>query len=207
LKIPFPGTLSDFGIGILAMGATNSFIGANFILGQANLTHPSYTIERWHTVLVAYLFTLIATFINMWGSKILDKISKGLLVFNIVAFITTITTILACNNNKQPASDLGPLWLALSVFCSLLLECVVVSVAPLLCNLGILLKFFFADNFPSFPLEIPEPEFRSSSWKSLANIILLDDAPAHVSNLKPTISFSKLCRTSAVFEYPKTRTR
>jgi choline transport protein len=86
------------------MGATNSFIGANFILGQVNLTHPSYTIERWHTVLVAYMFTLIATFINMWGSRVLDKLSKGFLIFNIIAFITTITTILACNQNKQPAS-------------------------------------------------------------------------------------------------------
>ncbi|EHK99894.1 putative Choline transport protein [Glarea lozoyensis 74030] len=63
-------TLQQFGYeqGILAMGATNSFIGANFILGQAQLTHPSFTIERWHTVLVAY------------------------------------GTILACNQNKQPAS-------------------------------------------------------------------------------------------------------
>ncbi|KAF4635318.1 hypothetical protein G7Y89_g2787 [Cudoniella acicularis] len=91
-------------IGILAMGATNSFIGANFILGQANLINPDYEIERWHTVLVAYSITLFATFINMWGSKILDKISKGLLIFNIVAFIVTIITILACNKNKQSAS-------------------------------------------------------------------------------------------------------
>ncbi|KAE8447904.1 hypothetical protein EG329_009976 [Mollisiaceae sp. DMI_Dod_QoI] len=91
-------------IGILAMGATNSFIGANFILGQANLVNPDYTIERWHTVLVAYSITLFAAFVNMWGAKILDKISKGLLIFNIVAFIVTIATILACNKHKQPAS-------------------------------------------------------------------------------------------------------
>ena len=58
------------------MGATNSFIGANFILGQANLINPSYIIERWHTVLVAWgSHIYIATFINLWGSKILDKVS------------------------------------------------------------------------------------------------------------------------------------
>lgn len=90
--------------GILAMGATNSFIGANFILGQANLVFPDYEIERWHTVLVAYSITLVATFINMWGAKILDKVSKGLLIFNIVSFIAIIVTILACNTHKQPAS-------------------------------------------------------------------------------------------------------
>ncbi|TVY30109.1 Choline transport protein [Lachnellula hyalina] len=91
-------------IGILAMGATNSFIGANFILGQANLVNPSYEIERWHTVLVAYCITLFATFVNMWGSKVLEKISKGALIFNIVSFLAIVITILACNDHKQSAS-------------------------------------------------------------------------------------------------------
>jgi choline transport protein len=86
------------------VGATNSFIGANFILGQANLFNPSYTIERWHTLLVAYAITLLATFANMWGSRILDRISKGLLVFNVIAFIVTVVTILSCNTSKQSAS-------------------------------------------------------------------------------------------------------
>jgi choline transport protein len=86
------------------MGATNSFIGANFILGQANLVNPSYEIQRWQTVLVAYSITLLAAFINMWGPKLLDKISKGALIFNIVSFIVTVVTILACNKNKQSAS-------------------------------------------------------------------------------------------------------
>lgn len=91
-------------IGILAMGATNSFIGANFILGQANLVNPSYTIQRWHTVLVAWLITLFAVFLNLWGPKLLDRMSKGLLIFNIVSFVTTIIVILACNKQKQSAS-------------------------------------------------------------------------------------------------------
>ncbi|KAG9237019.1 amino acid/polyamine transporter I [Amylocarpus encephaloides] len=91
-------------IGIIAMGATNSFIGANFILGQANLVFPAFEIQRWQTVLVAYCITFVAAFVNMWGSRILDRLSKGLLVFNIIAFIVTIATILACNQNKQSAS-------------------------------------------------------------------------------------------------------
>lgn len=91
-------------IGILAMGATNSFIGANFILGQVNLVNPSYEIQRWHTVIVAYSITWTAAFINLWGSKILDRISKGLLIFNIVSFLAIVITILACNTHKQSAS-------------------------------------------------------------------------------------------------------
>lgn len=64
------------------MGATNSFIGANFILGQANLVNPSYTIERWHTVLVAYAITLIAALINMVGESTFVDTRKSSVVFS-----------------------------------------------------------------------------------------------------------------------------
>lgn len=102
LTSPVPRLLTE--TGILAMGATNSFIAANFILGQANLVNPGYEIQRWHTVLVAYCITLFATFVNMWGSKVLEKISKGALIFNIVSFLAIVVTILACNDHKQSAS-------------------------------------------------------------------------------------------------------
>lgn len=77
------------------MGATNNFIGANFILGQANLTFPSYEIQRWHTVLMAYSIAGISTTLNILGPHLLDKISRGVLIWNIVAFVIVITTILA----------------------------------------------------------------------------------------------------------------
>ncbi|ORY12966.1 GABA permease [Clohesyomyces aquaticus] len=91
-------------IGILAMGATNNFIGANFILGMANLNTPGYTIERWHTVLVAYLIAVVATVSNIFVPHYLNKISKGILVWNICAFFICFITILATNDHKQPAS-------------------------------------------------------------------------------------------------------
>ncbi|KAL8810670.1 MAG: hypothetical protein Q9223_007710, partial [Gallowayella weberi] len=90
--------------GILAMGATNNFIGANFILGQANLCFPTYTIERWHTVLVAYFFAGFGTAANMFGPHLLDRISRAAVVWNLLAFLVIITVILATNDHKQPAS-------------------------------------------------------------------------------------------------------
>lgn len=90
-------------LGILAMGATNNFIGANFILGQANLCFPSYTIERWHTVLVAYLIAAICTVINIFEPHLLDKISKAAIAWNILSFVVVVIVILACNDHKQPA--------------------------------------------------------------------------------------------------------
>lgn len=86
------------------MGAVNNFIGANFILGQANLSFPSYVIERWHTVLLAYLIALFSTAINLYGSHLLDKISRSILIWNILSFVIVITVILACNDHKQSAS-------------------------------------------------------------------------------------------------------
>ena len=91
-------------VGILAMGATNNFIGANFILGQANLSFPDYTIQRWHTVLLAYLIAFVSATVNLYGPRILDRLSRFILVWNILSFVIVIITILATNDHKQPAS-------------------------------------------------------------------------------------------------------
>lgn len=91
-------------IGILAMGATNAFVGANFILGQANLSSPNYTIERWHTVLVAYLISLLSATVNILGVHLLDKLSRFLITWNLLAFLIVVITILATNDHKQPSS-------------------------------------------------------------------------------------------------------
>lgn len=86
------------------MGAVNNFIGANFMLGMANLSNSDYTIERWHTVLVTYLMAICAACVNIWGPHLLDRISKAILIWNITSFFVVIITILATNDHKQPAS-------------------------------------------------------------------------------------------------------
>lgn len=84
------------------MGATNNFIGANFILGQANLSNPDFVIQRWHTVLVAYLITFMGIAINIWGPHLLDRLSKAAMVWNLLSFIVVIVVILVMNDHKQP---------------------------------------------------------------------------------------------------------
>jgi len=90
--------------GILAMGATNNFVAANFVLGQANLVFPSFTIERWHTVLVAYAIAFLAAAINIWGPHLLNRISRAVLIWNVCSFVIVMVTVLATNDHKQPAS-------------------------------------------------------------------------------------------------------
>ena len=70
-------------IGIIAMGATNNFITANFVLGMANLVNPDFVIERWHTVLVSYAVGAVALGFNVFLPRLLDKASKGLLIWNV----------------------------------------------------------------------------------------------------------------------------
>lgn len=90
--------------GVLAMGATNNSIAANFVLGMANLVFPEYTIERWHTVLVAYLVAFLAAALNLWGSHLLNRIARFILIWNVGSFLITMIVLLATNDKKQPAS-------------------------------------------------------------------------------------------------------
>lgn len=90
--------------GLLAMGATNNSIASNFVLGMANLVFPEYTIERWQTVLVAYLVAILSAAVNLWGSHLLHRISKFILYWNVGSFVIVTVTLLAMNDHKQPAS-------------------------------------------------------------------------------------------------------
>ncbi|PYH87547.1 GABA permease [Aspergillus ellipticus CBS 707.79] len=91
-------------IGLLAMGATNNSIAAQFVLGMANLVFPSYEIQRWQTVLVAYLVAFLAAGINIWGPHLLNRIARFILIWNIGSFLITIIVLLATNDHKQSAS-------------------------------------------------------------------------------------------------------
>lgn len=89
-------------IGIICMGAVNNFVATNFILGTAQLNY-GFTIERWHTVLIAYLITVIAALSNIYLPHILNKLSKAIFVWNLLSFAVCLITILATNDHKQSA--------------------------------------------------------------------------------------------------------
>ncbi|XXH04752.1 hypothetical protein Hte_011174 [Hypoxylon texense] len=91
-------------IGLVAMGAVNNFIGANFILGLANLVNPDYVIERWHTALVTYLIILVYGASNIFTPRLLNGVSTFLLVWNILSFLTITITMVATTKEYQPAS-------------------------------------------------------------------------------------------------------
>ncbi|KAJ4374776.1 hypothetical protein N0V83_001852 [Neocucurbitaria cava] len=90
-------------IGILCMGAVNNFVSTNFILGIAQLNY-GFTIERWQTVLVAYLITWVAAASNIFLPHILNKLSKAIFAWNLLSFVICFITILAKNDHKQSAS-------------------------------------------------------------------------------------------------------
>ena len=61
-------------------------------------------IERWQTVLVAYLIAFIATAVNIFGPHLLNRLSRFILIWNVGSFLITMIVLLATNDNKQPAS-------------------------------------------------------------------------------------------------------
>ena len=91
-------------IGFLSAGAANGFIGADFVLGMAQLANPSYTIERWHTCLVCYFVLIIAAAVNIWGRFMLNRLGQIMIIFNILSFFIVIIVILAMDDHKQSAS-------------------------------------------------------------------------------------------------------
>ena len=90
-------------IGFLSAGAANGFVGANFVLGMAQLANPSYTIERWHTCLLCYFLLIIAAAVNIWGRHLLDNMGKIMIIFNLLSFVVVIVVILAMDDHKQSA--------------------------------------------------------------------------------------------------------
>ncbi|KAL4763722.1 putative GABA permease [Aspergillus foveolatus] len=90
--------------GILAMGAVNNSVASNFILGQANLVFPGFTIERWQTVLVTYAVAFSALLVNIFAPHILSRLSRMILIWNICSFIVITITLLATNRHRQSAS-------------------------------------------------------------------------------------------------------
>lgn len=84
------------------MGATNNFVCSNFILGQVNLTHPDFVIQRWQIVLISYLVAMIGMAVNIYGPHLLDKLSKIAITWNLLSFIVVIAVVLATNGHKQP---------------------------------------------------------------------------------------------------------
>ncbi|RAO73777.1 uncharacterized protein BHQ10_009789 [Talaromyces amestolkiae] len=91
-------------MGMLSMGAANNSFIANYILGMCNLVFPNYTIERWHSVLLAYLAALIGGAINIFTPHLLHRLARAVFIWNLVSFVVIVIVLLATNDHKQDAS-------------------------------------------------------------------------------------------------------
>lgn len=89
--------------GLTGLCAACNYLVATFTLGIANLNYPSYTIQRWHSVLIAYLSALLAATFNIYLSSYLPLINRVNLYWNLAGFVIITITILACNDHKQSA--------------------------------------------------------------------------------------------------------
>jgi choline transport protein len=62
--------------------------------------NPDYTIEKWHTFLVAYLLLILAATTNIWGRRALEKLSQIMIIFNIVSSVVIIMSFLPGTNKR-----------------------------------------------------------------------------------------------------------
>jgi choline transport protein len=68
---------------------------------MANLSNPDYVIQRWHTVMVAWVAVILAASINIFLPRLMNKISTAALCWNVLTFGVVIITILTTNDHKQ----------------------------------------------------------------------------------------------------------
>ncbi len=71
---------------------------------MAQLANPEFTIERWHTCLVAFCLLFLAAAINIWGRRLLERLSQIMIIFNMISFVMVIVILLARDNKKRSAS-------------------------------------------------------------------------------------------------------
>jgi amino acid transporter len=85
------------------MGSANNAFISNYVLGQANLVFPQYTIERWQSVLVSYLSALFGGVINIYTPHLLHRLARAVFLWNMVSFIVIVIVLLATKEHKQSA--------------------------------------------------------------------------------------------------------
>lgn len=74
------------------------------ILGQANLVFPSYTIQRWQTVLIEYLVALLAALVNAAAPHVLNRLARAILAWNLASFVIIVVVLLSTNDHKKDGS-------------------------------------------------------------------------------------------------------
>ncbi|ORX37439.1 amino acid permease [Kockovaella imperatae] len=84
--------------GWVALPATGSSLGANFIVGIISLWYPDYEAQRYQTFLIYMAFTIGAFLLNMYCVKILPFVEHSAFIWSLVGIVVVIITLLACQH-------------------------------------------------------------------------------------------------------------
>lgn len=87
-------------IGYTILGLAGQTIIAQLALAMANLCHPDYVIERWHTTLCIIASCLFCTTLGAFGSRLISFLNRISLVWSIGGFLI-ISLVLLIESRGQ----------------------------------------------------------------------------------------------------------
>ncbi|KAI0008356.1 amino acid/polyamine transporter I [Xylariaceae sp. FL0662B] len=82
--------------GWVALAATGSLLGSQFVVEIISLLHADYEPVPWHQFLIYIGFTLIALFINAFSTRLLPYFTKTAFFWSLSGFVVISITVLAC---------------------------------------------------------------------------------------------------------------
>lgn len=91
--------------GWIALAATGGLLGSQLITGIIAFMKPGYDAQRWHQFLIYVAYTLVAFFINAFGTRLLPLVTKAAFIWSLCGFIVISITALACASPEYQSGE------------------------------------------------------------------------------------------------------
>ncbi|GAA5948583.1 hypothetical protein JCM21900_005181 [Sporobolomyces salmonicolor] len=82
--------------GWTALVATTGSLAGGLLTGMYALAHPDYEVKDWQIFVIYLGYILIATIINLYGSRLLPLVNSAAIIWSLVGALVIIITCLAC---------------------------------------------------------------------------------------------------------------
>ncbi|CEQ42615.1 SPOSA6832_04457 [Sporobolomyces salmonicolor] len=82
--------------GWTALVATTGSLAGGLLTGMYALAHPDYEVKDWQIFVIYLGYIIIATIINLYGSRLLPLVNSAAIIWSLVGALVIIITCLAC---------------------------------------------------------------------------------------------------------------
>lgn len=85
------------------MAGSAPFLCGTMIQGLLVLQYEEYVYKRWHGTLLYWAVLFFATFVNIYGSRVLPSVENLSMVLHVVLFIVLLVVMLVLSPTKHSA--------------------------------------------------------------------------------------------------------